>query len=119
MSGNTHTPEIERAKREKRAAFQKEMDKYNLRVSPTVAVLSTSYPNTVNLCVETETRPVRGCGVPLKQLKAAGYWVMRWREIEPANVIRKKNKVTTVQRTYFKVLKIYMVTIQEESGVGL
>ena len=44
---------------------------------------------------------------------------MRWREIEPANVIRKKNKVTTVQRTYFKVLKIYMVTIREESGVGL
>ena len=48
MSGNPHTPEIERAKREKRAAFQKEMDKYNLRVSPTVAVLATSYPNTVN-----------------------------------------------------------------------
>ena len=118
MSGNPHTPEIERAKREKRAAFQKEMDKYNLRVSPTVAVLATSYPNTVNLCVETETRPVRGCGIPLKQLKAAGYWVMRWREVEPT-VIRKKNRITTVQRSYFKVLKIYMVTLPEESGVGL
>ena len=118
MSGNIHTPEIERAKLEKRAAFQKEMDKYNLRVSPTVAVLSTSYPNTVNLCVETETRPVRGCGIPLKQLKAAGYWVMRWREVEPT-VIQKKNRITTVQRAYFKVLKIYMVTLPEESGVGL
>lgn len=116
MSGNTYTPEIERAKREKRAAFQKEMDKYNLRVSPTVAVLATSYPNTVNLCVETEARPVRGCGIPLKQLKAAGYWVMRWRENEPT-VIRKRNKYTTVQRTYFKIVKIYMVTVPDESGV--
>lgn len=118
MSGNPHTPEIEQAKREKRAAFQKEMDKYNLRVSPTVTVLSTSYPNTVNLCVETETRPVRGCGIPLKQLKAAGYWVMRWREVE-STVMRKKNGIATVQRSYFKVLKIYMVTLPEESGVGL
>lgn len=119
MSGNPHTPEVEQAKREKRAAFQKEMDKYNLRVSPTVAVLATSYPNTVNLCVETEAHPVRGCGIPLKQLKAAGYWVIRWREVEPAAVIRKKNKTTMVQRSYFKITKIYMVTLRDESGVGL
>lgn len=117
MSGNPHTPEIERAKREKRAAFQKEMSKYNLRVSSTVAVLATSYPNTVNLCVETEARPVRGCGIPLKQLKAAGYWVMRWRDVEPTAVIRKKNKITMVQRSYFKILKVYMVTLRDESGV--
>lgn len=118
MSGNTHTPEIEMAKREKRAAFQREMDKYNLTVSSTVAVLATSYPNTVNLCVETQPRPVRGCGVPLKQLKAAGYWVMRWREHEPT-VTRKGNKFTVVQRTYFKVAKVYTVTVQEESRVGV
>lgn len=116
MSGNPHTLEIERAKAEKRAAFQKEMSKYNLRVSPMVAVLSTSRQNIVAVCVVTEPCPVRGCGVPLKQLKAAGYWVKRWLEFETTRT--RRNKVVTAPRSYFAVSKVYMVAVHDESGVG-
>lgn len=41
MSGNPHTPEIEREKRQALARFQKEMDAYGLRVTPKVAVMAS------------------------------------------------------------------------------
>lgn len=114
MSGNTHTPEIERAKREKRAAFQKEMDAYGLRVSSKVAVLSTSDPNTVVFVMQTKDYPLRGYGSHIKQLKAAGFWIFKWWKSE---TVKRKNKVITAQRPHFRVQQIIMVTIHDESGV--
>lgn len=115
MSGNSNSPELNYKKRQKLARFQKQMDAYSLRVSPKTAVLSTSLPNTVNLFMQTEAYPVRGYGSHIKQLKAAGFWVFRWRENE---TITRSNKTITVQRSYFRVQKVVMVDVHDESGVG-
>jgi len=115
MSGNTHTPELEQQKQEKLARFQKQMDAYGLRVDPKAVVFSTSLPNIVNLFMQTRDYPVRGYGSHIKQLKAAGFWVFRWRELE---TITLGSKTTTVKRSYFRVQKVVMVDVPDESGVG-
>lgn len=114
MSGNTHTLELENEKRQRLFHFRQQMTAYGLRVCPKVAVLSTSQPNTVNLFMQTEAHPVRGYGSHIKQLKAAGFWIFRWRELE---TITRKNKTTTVQRAYFRVQKVVTVYVHDESGV--
>lgn len=115
MSGNNHTPELENEKRQRLARFQKQMDTYGLRVIPKVAVMASSEPNTVMLVMQTEAYPVRGYGSHIKQLKAAGFWVFRWRELETTT---RRNKTTTVQRSYFRVQKVVMVYVHDESGVS-
>lgn len=103
MSGNTYNREFQQKKQERISKFQKEMDKYGLKVNSHAAVLSTSYPNTVNLVMTTEIYPVRGHSQVLKQLKAAGYWVSRWRNTSP--VYPWKN--------VFQVNKVVMVEVPD------
>ena len=116
MSGNNHSLELENEKRQRLDRFQKQMDAYGLRVIPKVAVLSTSQPNTVNLFMQTEDYPVRGYGSHIKQLKATGFWVFRWRELETTT---RRNKTTTVQRSYFRVQKVVTVYVHDEAGVAM
>lgn len=115
MSGNPHTPEIEREKRQALARFQKEMDAYGLRVTPKVAVMASSDTHTVMLVMQTDAYPVRGYGSHIKQLKAAGFWVFRWRQIETA---KRRNKTVSVQKGYFHVTKVRTAYIHGESEVG-
>lgn len=114
MSGNTHTPELEQKKRRKLERFQKRMNKYGLKVRPTVSVFSTSYPNTVMLIMETEEYPVRGHGAQIKQLRAEGYAVIKQQRIERT---KPGAKASTVQRSYFRVQELTTVKIQDEAGV--
>lgn len=114
MSGNPHDPEIEREKRQALARFQKEMDAYGLRVTPKVAVMASSEPNTVMLVMQTEAYPVRGYGSHIKQLKAAGFWVLRWRQVE---TVKRRNRTISTQKGYFQVTKVRTTYIHSESGV--
>ena len=77
MSGNTNSYLFQKEKRERIAKFQKEMDKYGLRVRPTVSVFSTSYPNKVMLVMETEEYNVRGHGAQLEQIRSEGYYIVK------------------------------------------
>lgn len=114
MSGNTNTKELEYKKRRKLEEFQKRMNKYGLRVRPTVSVFSTSYPNTVMLVMETEEYNVRGHGAQLEQIRAEGYYVVKRTETK---YTKTRNRAQTVRRTYFRVQCIKMVKVHDESGV--
>ncbi len=103
MSGNTNSYAFQQEKRERIAKFQTEMDKYGLKVNNSAAVLSSSYPNVVNLVMTTEITPVRGYGKVIKRLKAAGYWVSRWSKSQfgskgaPRQYVFQVNKVVTLE----------------------
>lgn len=111
MSGNTNSYAFQQQKRERIAKFQKEMDKYGLKVNSQAAVFSTSYQNTVNLVMTTEITPVRGYGKVIKQLKAAGYWVSRWSKSQFGSY--------GVPRQYvFQVNKVVMLEVPDEMEEG-
>lgn len=116
MSGNAHTPELEWKKRRQLTEFQKRMNKYGLRVRPTASVFSTSYPNSVMLVMETDEYPIRGHGAQLEQIRAEGYYVIKWQEIRHT---KTRKRAPTVRRTFFRVQYIKMVKVLDESGVNL
>ena len=115
MSGNANTPEMERKKRRQLQEFQKRMNKYGLRVRPTASVFSTSYPGRVMLIMETDEYPVRGHGAQLEQIRAEGYYVVKWQEIRHT---KARKRAPTVRRSFFRVQCVKMVNVPDESGVG-